>query len=73
MVFIEISELEKEVEAMGEVTDAEFEESSDSMKAVTDCTDDQRLQMYGLYKQVTVGNINTTRPWAIDFVGCAKW
>ena len=26
-----------------------------------------------LFKQATVGDINTSRPWSIDVVGTAKW
>ncbi len=55
------------------VTDTEFEEAAEMVKAVSNVTDDNRLQLYGLYKQVTVGDVNTKRPWGIDFVGCAKW
>jgi diazepam-binding inhibitor (GABA receptor modulating acyl-CoA-binding protein) len=37
-------------------------------------TDDDRLLFYSLYKQATVGNINTSRPsgW-MDFEAKAKW
>ena len=56
-----------------DVTDDEFHEAADTVKAVVNCSDDQKLQMYGLFKQVTVGDVNSTRPWGIDFVGCAKW
>jgi acyl-CoA-binding protein len=31
------------------------------------------LQLYGLYKQATVGNVNASRPGQFDFVGRAKW
>ncbi|SGZ01176.1 BQ5605_C044g12178 [Microbotryum silenes-dioicae] len=30
-------------------------------------------QFYGLYKQATVGDVNTSRPGMMDFVGKAKW
>uniref|UniRef100_A0A3P9B753 Acyl-CoA-binding protein n=1 Tax=Maylandia zebra TaxID=106582 RepID=A0A3P9B753_9CICH len=29
--------------------------------------------LYGLYKQATVGDINTERPGFLDFTGKAKW
>ncbi|XP_030609558.1 acyl-CoA-binding protein-like isoform X2 [Archocentrus centrarchus] len=29
--------------------------------------------LYGLYKQATVGDINTERPGFFDFTGKAKW
>ncbi|KAM4698304.1 acyl-CoA-binding protein [Rhinophrynus dorsalis] len=31
------------------------------------------LEIYALYKQGTVGDINTTRPGMLDFKGKAKW
>ena len=72
---IEIEELKQTVDSLGDliVTDEEFNEAAEMVKAVTNVTDDDRLQMYGLFKQVTIGKINTARPWGIDFVGCAKW
>jgi len=38
-------------------------------------SDDDLLQLYGLYKQATVGDINTSRPgmMSMDFKGKAKW
>lgn len=35
--------------------------------------DDQLLEIYALYKQATVGDVNTTRPGLLDFKGKAKW
>ncbi|SCV73520.1 BQ2448_7446 [Microbotryum intermedium] len=32
-----------------------------------------QLVFYGLYKQATVGDVNTSRPGMMDFVGKAKW
>ena len=31
------------------------------------------LELYGLYKQSIVGNINIEKPWAIQMESCAKW
>jgi len=37
--------------------------------------DDEMLKLYGLYKQATVGDVNTERPgtFSMDFAGKAKW
>jgi acyl-CoA-binding protein len=72
---MDIDELQKTVDSMGQllVTDEEFHEAASTVAAVTNLTDEQRLQMYGLFKTVTVGAVNTSRPWGVDFVGCAKW
>ncbi|XP_046457180.1 enoyl-CoA delta isomerase 2-like isoform X2 [Daphnia pulex] len=32
-----------------------------------------KLKLYGLFKQATVGKVNTKRPGMTDFVGKAKW
>ncbi|KAI8048948.1 acyl CoA binding protein-domain-containing protein [Gilbertella persicaria] len=36
-------------------------------------TKNQKLELYALYKQVSVGDINTQRPGLFDVVGRAKW
>lgn len=36
-------------------------------------TDEEKLKVYSLYKQATVGDCNTTRPGMLDFTGKAKW
>jgi len=36
-------------------------------------TDDELKEIYSLYKQATVGDINTERPGMLDFKGKAKW
>ena len=33
----------------------------------------QLLQLYGLYNQATVGDVNTPQPWAVQFEARAKW
>ncbi|KXS19973.1 alpha/beta-hydrolase [Gonapodya prolifera JEL478] len=36
-------------------------------------TDAELLELYGLYKQGTVGDVNTAQPGWLDFKGKAKW
>lgn len=36
-------------------------------------TDQELLELYANYKQVTVGDCNTERPGFLDFAGKAKW
>jgi diazepam-binding inhibitor (GABA receptor modulating acyl-CoA-binding protein) len=36
-------------------------------------TNDELLFLYGLYKQATSGNINTSSPGLLDFKAKAKW
>lgn len=35
--------------------------------------DDKKLEIYALFKQSTVGDVNTQRPGMLDFKGKAKW
>ena len=35
--------------------------------------DQELLQLYGLYKQVTIGDNTTAQPWAINAKERAKW
>ncbi len=36
-------------------------------------SNEELQEIYGLYKQATVGDINTDRPGMLDFKGKAKW
>ncbi|XP_013907668.1 PREDICTED: acyl-CoA-binding domain-containing protein 7 [Thamnophis sirtalis] len=36
-------------------------------------TDDELKELYGLYKQATVGDVNTECPGMLDLKGRAKW
>jgi diazepam-binding inhibitor (GABA receptor modulator, acyl-CoA-binding protein) len=36
-------------------------------------SDKEKLKMYGLYKQVTVGDCDTAQPWAVQVEARAKW
>ncbi|KAM6995439.1 acyl-CoA-binding domain-containing protein 7 [Tautogolabrus adspersus] len=53
---------------------AEFEKLAEDVKKVkTRPTDQELLDLYGLYKQAVVGDINTERPGMLDLKGKAKW
>ncbi|KAL7393523.1 hypothetical protein ABVT39_012088 [Epinephelus coioides] len=52
----------------------EFEKMAVDVKNVkTRPTDQELLDLYGLYKQSVVGEINTERPGITDLKGKAKW
>ena len=36
-------------------------------------TNDEKLEFYALFKQATVGDVNTERPGMLDMKGKAKW
>ncbi len=47
--------------------------AADVFKHVKECPDSKKLELYGLYKQATVGDCNTDKPGMLDFKGKAKW
>ncbi|XP_045875856.1 acyl-CoA-binding protein [Meles meles] len=56
------------------MSQAEFEKAAEDVKHLkTKPTDDEMLFIYGHYKQVTVGDVNTERPGLLDLKGKAKW
>ncbi|XP_033842890.1 acyl-CoA-binding protein [Periophthalmus magnuspinnatus] len=53
---------------------AQFESAATDVKNLkAKPSDDEMLQVYSLFKQATVGDINTARPGMFDFTGKAKW
>ncbi|KAK6513828.1 hypothetical protein TWF506_008261 [Arthrobotrys conoides] len=53
---------------------AQFEEAVTYANDFTSKPDDDiLLKLYGLYKQATVGDVNTPRPGMMDFKGKYKW
>jgi acyl-CoA-binding protein len=51
-----------------------FQQATERVKTLTNKpSDETMLQLYGLYKQATVGDVNTDRPSFWDLVGKAKW
>ncbi|KAJ8353929.1 hypothetical protein SKAU_G00214960 [Synaphobranchus kaupii] len=52
---------------------AEFDQIAGDVKKVKTRPEDQELlDLYGLYKQATVGDINTDKPGMLDVKGKAK-
>ncbi|CAM6107313.1 unnamed protein product [Calypogeia fissa] len=47
--------------------------AKDAVTLPASTTDESKLILYGLFKQATVGNVNTSRPGMFDFKGKAKW
>lgn len=51
-----------------------FEDAVEAVRTLTKRpTDNEFLELYALFKQATVGNIDTERPGALDLKGKAKW
>ncbi|ODV91780.1 hypothetical protein CANCADRAFT_20972 [Tortispora caseinolytica NRRL Y-17796] len=52
----------------------EFEERAEKVKNLpTKPNDDELLELYGLYKQATIGDNDTPKPGTFDFKGKYKW
>ena len=55
-------------------TQQEFESAVERSKTLTERpSNDILLQLYGLFKQATEGDVNTERPGGFDFKNIAKW
>uniref|UniRef100_H3ADC8 Acyl-CoA binding domain containing 7 n=2 Tax=Latimeria chalumnae TaxID=7897 RepID=H3ADC8_LATCH len=53
---------------------AEFENMAEDVKKLkTRPTDDELRDLYGLYKQAIIGDINIECPGMLDLKGKAKW
>lgn len=51
-----------------------FEQAVEAAKALPEKPDNlSLLKMYGLYKQVREGDVESTRPGFTDLMGRAKW
>ncbi|XP_073438032.1 acyl-CoA-binding domain-containing protein 7 isoform X4 [Dendrobates tinctorius] len=56
------------------VHEADFDKAAEDVKNLkTKPTDDELKELYGLYKQATVGDINIDCPGMLDLKGKAKW
>lgn len=52
----------------------DFDKAAEDVKRLKSTpADDELLELYALYKQATVGDVNTDRPGMLDFKGKAKW
>jgi len=58
---------------MSENTPEFLKAAADVKKLKAKPTDNEMLELYGLFKQATVGDVNTDRPGFMDFTGKAKW
>ena len=55
----------------------QFEFASNEVRSFTEGSNgpsnSEKLNMYALYKQATVGDINISQPWAVQVNARAKW
>ena len=51
-----------------------FNKAADEVKTLAgNPSDEEKLKVYSLFKQATIGDCNTARPGMLDFTGKAKW
>ena len=50
-----------------------FLQADQVLKLTKRPSDDELLELYGLYKQATIGDNNTPQPGVFDFKGKYKW
>lgn len=51
-----------------------FKTAADDVKALTKRpSNEEMLEIYGLFKQATAGDNTTSQPWAIQLEAAAKW
>merc|ERR1711915_303770 len=62
----------KELSSMADLK-ATFEKAADVKQLDAKPTDEEMLLIYALFKQATVGDVNTSCPGMFDFTGKAKW
>ncbi|KAF6759883.1 hypothetical protein DFP72DRAFT_884509 [Ephemerocybe angulata] len=60
------------------MSEAQFKKAAEIIQALpkdgpVKPTQDEQLYFYSYFKQATVGDVNTSRPGMLDFVGKAKW
>lgn len=54
--------------------ETQFKEAAERVKTLEKKPDNETLlKLYALYKQVTVGVVNTSQPWAVQLEARAKW
>ncbi|XP_076167133.1 acyl-CoA-binding protein homolog [Ptiloglossa arizonensis] len=54
--------------------DQKFQTAVEAVKGLSKRpTDEEFLELYALFKQATVGNVDTSRPGLLDLKGKAKW
>ena len=56
-----------------EAFDQSAKRVAENSAAMDKLPNDKKADIYGLFKQATVGDINTERPGMLDFKGKAKW
>ena len=50
-----------------------FNKAAEDVKKLNELDNDNLLYLYGLYKQITCGDCNVSKPGFFDLKGQAKW
>mmetsp|Transcript_2734 Transcript_2734/g.10505 ORF Transcript_2734/g.10505 Transcript_2734/m.10505 type:complete len:92 (+) Transcript_2734:3-278(+) len=52
---------------------SDFQSAAEKVKSFQGLSNDELLQLYGLFKQANEGDVSTSRPGIFDPKGKAKW
>ena len=60
---------------MSDFLEKDFERAQKRVWDLKECSNNDKLKIYGLFKQATVGNVNTSEPvgWLTSLKTKAKW
>lgn len=51
-----------------------FEQATKQVRTLTKKPENHTLlKLYGLFKQATIGDVNTSQPWSVQLEARAKW
>ncbi len=59
--------------SLQEQFDAVAKKLADNASVADKLSNEQKLEVYSLFKQGTIGDCNTDKPGMLDFKGKAKW
>ncbi|GBG30447.1 Acyl-CoA-binding protein [Hondaea fermentalgiana] len=67
-----------EGDKMSDDLDTKFNQAVERVKTEkpkegVELTNEDKLKVYALYKQATVGDVQGSQPWAVNFEARAKW
>ena len=57
---------------MSSENSAAFTEAAEAAKGLKNVSQDEQLELYGLYKQATVGDVNIPQPGFLDLVSAIQ-
>ncbi|KAL0244592.1 hypothetical protein GEMRC1_008674 [Eukaryota sp. GEM-RC1] len=50
-----------------------FDQKAEEVQGLPSCSNENKLKLYGLYKQATVGDNDTSKPSRLNVTASKKW